>query len=151
MSKFSVNYEDLENGLKKRHKLADVKHKLEVVAFDIVKFHEDDVDQLWQIQNADDGDYIVALYDESKAVKVASAKFEVMINKTSEDVSIFYKNDPILRLSAKELGVPNEELYLVKRYLPSKLAENKQLLSSLLNKLSKTALQSISSKYPELF
>jgi hypothetical protein len=63
MPKFSVDYSGLENKIyKKAYRLADVKDQLETVAFDIVRFKDNDKGaELWQVQSADDGDYIVAL------------------------------------------------------------------------------------------
>src|SRR5208282_4340202 len=67
MSNFKVDFTKLENKLlKKSYRLADVKDQLETVAFDVVRFKDNDKGAtLWQIQSADDGDYIVTLYDDA--------------------------------------------------------------------------------------
>ena len=74
---FSINYESLDGALNaKKYKLSDVKDRIEKVSFDIVRFKDGDKGaDLWQIQSADDGDYIVSLYEEEKEnVKTASEK-----------------------------------------------------------------------------
>lgn len=150
MSKFGIDYLNLENRIyKKAYKLADVKEQLETVAFDIVKFRGDDsASNLWQIHSADDGDYIIALY-QPEETKTASP-WQVDILKTAGAVQISYKGDPLLKISASKLGVPQNELDKVKEYLPNKLAENKKLASALLNELSPVVKKSVLIKYPEL-
>lgn len=150
MSKFAIDYSRLENKIyKKAYRLADVKEQLETVAFDIVKFKDgDNAANLWQIQSADDGDYIVALYQPEE--KVASQAWEVSLSKTAGSIQFFYKGDPIVKMAASKLGVPSNELDKVSEYLPAKLNENKKLVKSLLNELSPSAKNAVLNKYPEL-
>lgn len=150
MSKFAIDYSRLENKIyKKAYRLADVKEQLETVAFDIVKFKDgDNAANLWQIQSADDGDYIVALYQPEE--KIASQEWEVVLSKTAGSVQFFYKGDPIVKMAASKLGVPSNQLDKVSEYLPAKLNENKKLVKSLLNELSPSAKNAVLNKYPEL-
>lgn len=150
-SKFSVDYAQLENTLYKRsYKLSDVKSQLETVAFDVVRFRDQDKGaQLWQVQSADDGDYIVSLYEEEQEAKTASA-WEVVLSKTSNTLNFFYKGAPITKMSAAQLGVPATELEAVERYLPARLASNSKLVNALLSQLTEPAKKEVLSKYPEL-
>lgn len=151
MSKFNINYSNLENVVyKKAYKLSEVKEELETVAFDIVRFKDNDkAAELWQVQSADDGDYIVAMYQPNEEEKVA-ALWDVAISKTSGHLQISYKNDPLVTMAYSKLGIPRNELHKVKEYLPSKLANNKKLVKALLNELSETTKEEVLSKYPEL-
>lgn len=150
MSKFNVDYSGLEHKIYKRaFKLSDVKDHLESVAFDIVRFKDDDKGaDLWQVQNADDGDYIVALYQPDEETK--QSEWEVIVNKTAGDLQISYRGDPLVKLPASKLGVPRTELHKVPSYLPEKLATNKKLVKALLNELSESAKKEVLKKYPEL-
>jgi hypothetical protein len=152
MSKFSVDYSGLENKVyKKAYRLSDVKDQLETVAFDIVKFKDGDKSaDLWQIQSADDGDYIVAIYQPEEEEKSASANWDVVVSKTAGDIQVSYKGDPIVRIASSKLGIPRHELNQVPEYLPAKLAENKKLVKALLNELPASAKKEVLSKYPEL-
>jgi hypothetical protein len=152
MSKFSIDYSGLENKFyKKAYRLADVKDQLETVAFDIVKFKDSDKSaDLWQVQSADDGDYIVAIYQPDEEEKSASINWDVVVSKTAGDLQVSYKGDPIVRLAASKLGIPRNELNKVPEYLPAKLAENKKLVKALLNELPASAKKEVLSKYPEL-
>jgi len=145
MPKFSVDYSGLENKIyKKAYRLADVKDQLETVAFDIVRFKDHDHGaDLWQVQSADDGDYIVALYNGDGEEKTA-AIWNVTVMKTGGDLQVSYKGDPIVRVAASRLGIPFAELNRIPDYLPTKLAE------TLLNELSASAKNEVLKKYPEL-
>ncbi len=158
MPKFSVDYNNLSDSvLKKSYKLSDVEHKLEKVAFDVVRFKDSDIDELWQIQSSDDGEYIVALYnpeDSSTNKKIASStklNWDIIISESSSDLNILYKGDAILKIASSRLGIPLEEINLVKKYLPNRLSENKALVKALLNEVSQEKRKSILAKYPELF
>jgi len=151
MSKFAINYSDLEKAIyKKAYRLQDVQDRIERVAFDVVRFNDDDNGaKLWQIQSADDGDYIVSIYEPDPNEKIVNS-WSVSINKISGDMQISYKGDPLVRLAYNKLGIPRSELSKVEQYLPQKLANNKKLVTSLLNELSESAKKEVLSKYPEL-
>lgn len=159
MNKYSVNYTELENNLERQasYKYDDVKHRLEKVAFDIVRFRpeHDDIDGLWQIKATDDGEVIVAMYDESpkkeedNCMKVNSS-WDVILDKSGSTINIFYKNEPITRLASASLGISNSEMKSLCSDLPKKLASNKNLLNALLNDLSEQDRSALFTKYPEL-
>ena len=151
MAKFNLDYSGLANTItKKAYRLADVKDQLETVGFDIVRFRSGDKGaELWQVNHAEDGDYIVALYEDEVLDKTASV-WGVVATKNGSDLQISYKGDPLLRMSAAKLGIPASELHQAEKYLPEKLATNKKLVKALLNQLSATAKQVVSQRYPEL-
>lgn len=150
MSKFSIDYSSLEHKFsEKAIKLNDVKDKLETFAFDVVRFKDGDKGaDLWQVQSAEDGEYIVALYQPEEEEKKSA--WEVIVSKTAGDLQVSYKGDPIVRLAADKLGIPRTELHKVPGYLPAKLAANKKLVKALLNELSESAKKEVLNKYPEL-
>lgn len=151
MPKFNVDYSSLSGQItKKAYRLTDVKDQLETVAFDIVRFKDGDKGaELWQVQSAEDGDYIVALYDE-EVEKTASVPWSVLVTKNGKDLQISYKGDPLVRLASSKLGIPSHELHKAEQYLPEKLATNKKLVKALLSELSDAARQEVSKRYPEL-
>lgn len=151
MPKSEIDYSGLAAQItKKAYKLSDVKDQLETVAFDIVRFKDADKGaELWEVQSADDGDYIVALYPEDENTKTA-ADWSVVITKTAGLLQVAYKGDPLVRVACTKLGIPHEELCKVPQYLPEKLASNKKLVKALLNELTAEAKQQVYKKYPEL-
>lgn len=150
---YGVDFNALGNSLTKKpiYKLADVKDRLETVAFDIVRFKSSDEGaNLWKIESSpDDGDYIVTLYEEEVPTKTANV-WEASLSKTANILQVFYKGDPLVSVSTTKLGIPTSELGSVSRYLPAKLAENTRLQRALLSELSPAAQKAVFSKYPEL-
>lgn len=160
MSKFSIDYNflDQETSEKKQFKLskAEVDRIFIKVAFDVVMFRDGDKDQLWQLQPADDGkEYIVSLYAEDPenikmAKNTSKTVWAATLNGNSTEINLFYKSEPITKISANKLNIPQSELSLVSEYLPIKLAEDKNLVKSLLSDLPNDQKRDILSKYPEL-
>lgn len=152
MSKNDLNYSSLENQVyKKAYKLSDVKDRLESVAFDIVRFKDsDNCADLWQVHSADDGDYIVAMYEQDEEQKKIASIWNVTISKIAGDLHISYKGDPLVRIASSKLGIPKDQLSKITEYLPAKLATNKKLVKALLNELSGSVKKEVLVKYPEL-
>jgi len=150
MSKFEINYSGLENTImKKAYSLESVKDRIERVAFDIVKFKDDDKGaDLWQIQSSDDGDYIVSMYQQEE--EKTACDWSVRVSKIANTLQVSYKGDPIVRVIASDIGIPPAELSRAEQYLPVKLAENKKLVKALLNELEESAKNEVLSRYPEL-
>ena len=153
MPKDFIDYSSLGNKIyKKAYRLSDVKDQLETVAFDIVKFKDGDKGaDLWQVQDAADGQYIVALYDTEEAEVKLACPWDVSVGKTASTLQVSYKGDPIISLASAKLGIPFAELHKAEQYLPTKLAANKKLVKALLNELSESAKKAVLSKYPELY
>lgn len=151
VEKNKIDYDALEHKLfKKSYKLADVKHQLETVSFDIVRFKDSDKGaDLWQIQNTEDGDYIIAKYEEVE--KKTASHWEVVLNKQAAALNFYYKGDPLVKVAASKLGIESSELSQAERYLPNSLAQNKKLVKALLSELSESAKNEVLKKYPELF
>lgn len=156
MSNFDIDYNSLSSSVKyidkEVFKLSDVKSRIERFAFDIVKFKDGTSDELWQIQNSDDGDYIVAKYeiDELKEASKEENKWDVIIN-ASQEINVFYNKYPITKIAAAQLGILAEDLNTVKNFLPNKLATDKNFVKSFLNSLEETSKSSLLKLYPELF
>ena len=165
MNKFALDYNDLEDVVdKKRYKLSEVKHLIEKIAFDVVKFKTDDPDKLWQIQSGDDGEYIIALYDNTDDKKVAVAAsassnvktatqkspWTVSVNKSASDLNVFYKGEPVVKIAAKSLGFDSSDMDFTVKYLGEKLASNKLLRDALLLKVDEKFRSELYKKYPEL-
>jgi hypothetical protein len=156
--KFDVDYLNLDQKLTqpKHFSYADVKDRLVKVAFDIVKFRESDaIDGLWQIQQTNDGEIIVATYeDEAEVSKQASAQvaanWEARANAAGDSVTVFYKSEPVTKIATAQYGIPAEDANLVCAYVPEKLASNVDFRKKMLNELSNDDRLELLKKYPEL-
>lgn len=148
MSLYDLDYSVLDKLDKKTYKLSDVKDKIIRVAFDIVRFQDGPIDELWEIKSADDGDYIVAKYDtsdEQSPVKEASkSPWEAVVKSGSSEVNLFYKGVAFTKFA-------HEDAETVKQFLPTKLAADPQFVEALFSSLSQERQKEIKTLYPELF
>jgi len=161
MEKFAVNYNTLECGLKTKaqaFRYEDVKHRLKKVAFDVVKFKDaDDISGLWQIQRTQEGDVIVAKYDDNYTVaeevtsteKVAS-HWSVISDRSGENIHVFYKNNPVTKIALASVGIPKEDADIICECLPDKLATNEVLASNMLRELPDVSYKDLLRVCPEL-
>lgn len=157
MDRYSFDINKLNNKIteqqKKVYKLADVSDRIEKVAFDIVRFREnEDTTQLWKIEESADGPVIVAVYEDASLKAEASLKnrdWNAISDKQS-NVNVFYKGDPIAKISASKMGIPSDEVPLLCRWLPEKLANDTSFRKNLIKDINKDVRDLILSKYPEL-
>jgi len=153
MEKFALDYNSLVTKIDrpKEYKLADVKDQIERVAFDVVRFREnEDTEQLWRIDERDDGPVIVALYEEGTPEMTSESsekKWEALPDRKASCLHIYYKGDPIVRLAAGDIGLPDDELEVVARWLPNRLEEDDRLRQLILDK---SGDENLTRKYPEL-
>lgn len=151
MNKYAVDYSSLGNSLKEKprtFKYEDVKHRLKVVAFDTVKFTDDDLSGLWQVNQTDDGEYIVASYEDAPITDKTASDWNV--HQSGDNIHIFYKNEPLTKISLGSLNVPVEDRYLILNDLSIKLANSKELVYKLLQDLPETRKTEVLNTYPEL-
>jgi len=154
--KFTVDFDSLASTLlpKKAHRLADVEGRIEKVAYDLVRYRDnDDTDQLWKIEEGADGPVIVALYGDDGGLVVESEKeektdWDAVPDKTA--MHIYYKNEPIVTLSSKDLGISSLEFSLARKWLPKKLAADERLQANLLTKVASASRALIPDRFPEL-
>lgn len=141
MTKFSVDYSDLQNKLsrKKAFRLADVKGRIRKVAFDVVRFVDSDkLDDLWQIHRDGEDEYIVAMYnDNEQTEKVASiTNWKALPDSSGNHINIFFRNAPVKKIALAPLGIPTEDAWLVSRSISEKLASDQSYLKSFIQELS---------------
>jgi len=161
MEKFAVNYDALETDLRPRPQVfryEDVKDKLKKVAFDVVKFKDsDDISGLWQIQQTEEGEVIVARYDDSDytvaedfttPIEKVATNWSVFSDKLGENIHVFYKRTPVAKIALASIGIPKEDADIMCSCLPEKLATNKTLVSNLLAEASN--YQELVREHPEL-
>jgi hypothetical protein len=154
MANFSINYDDLHKTVSnKTYRLDEVKHRLEKVAFDLVRFKDaTDPDELWEIQSADDGQYIVARYTDAITETKKASKdktWDVLVSQSGY-IHLYYCGTPLVKFAASDLGLSNDDLSTVKRFLPEKLATDKAFVRALLSTLNESEKQSVLQSHPEI-
>ena len=154
--KFTVDFNRLTQTLlpKRAYRLADVENRIEKVAYDLVRFRDNqDTDQLWKIQDSVDGPVIVALYGDDGSLSVVSEQeekndWEAIPDKKA--MNIYYKGEPLVSLSSSDLGIPVDEFSVARRWMTKKLASDEQLQIALLAKAPRRSRKLIAQRFPEL-
>lgn len=154
MDKFAIDYNQLENSLEiseqRVMRYDDVKHRLEKVAYNIVRFRDNsDLEELWQVKETPDGPVIVALYNTNEE-NTKDGDWSAVPDIKTASVHVYYKGDPIVRIAARDLNIPDSEVALVARWLPSKLASDHQTRSFVLSYIGPQGIEEIKNSYPEL-
>jgi hypothetical protein len=133
---------------KKSYILSDVESKIEKVAFDVVRFKDDDLSHLWQIQKSSDGtEIIVAMYDEPE-LTVESKKEWAAIPDKSANIHVFYKGEAIYKLASGMFNASDVDI--VCRTLTSSLSSDRAFVNALVQELSPVSRDLVLQKYPEL-
>lgn len=158
MDKFAdSDYNNFANTLRRSKTiyLKDVKDRVEKVAFDVVRFKDSDgLDSLWQIEETEEGPVLVAMYGDHEEQLEShgqhkQANWATLPDKAA-NVNVFYKGEPITKIAVSQLGIPKEDVDMVCRWLPEKLANDKEFTKSLLETLPQGERASLVEKYPEL-
>lgn len=150
MALFELDYSMLDNFDKKIYKYEDVKDKLVKVCFDIFRFKDKSPEDLWEVVQADDGEYFVAKYsvdNESLPTKKASTNkytWEVIVKEGSSEVNLFYRGVAFVKFA-------HDDADTIKNFLPQKLSTDKQFVSALISSLTPEKQKEIKTLYPELF
>lgn len=134
-------------------KYENVKHRLTKVAFDVVRFVDgDDVSGLWQVNQTDDGEYIVAQYNDyvDQEVDKTASNWSAYPDKGGDNIHLFYKNDPVTKIATTSIGISKSEALMVADILPEKLDTNKILAEGLLMELSHDSRAQLLDNHPEL-
>ncbi len=138
---------------KKAFKYEDVKHRLVKIAFDIVRFRDADasIDGLWQIQNTDDGEVIVACYEEKPAELEVKSNWKTLLDKTATNINVFYKDEFLTKFSSSDISDTNIDIEKLSEHLPESLETNQSLRKAFLNNLlTSDERETFLSKHPEL-
>jgi SpoVK/Ycf46/Vps4 family AAA+-type ATPase len=153
--KFTVDFDRLTDRVvpQRAYRLSDVEHRIEKVAYDLVRFREnEDTDQLWKIEDGNDGPVIVALYSDDGSLMTAESStkkdWEVIPDKTA--MHFYYKGEPLVSLSSVQLGISEDEFNVAGRWLPQKLASDDRFQMLLLNKVNRAGRVHIAQRFPEL-
>lgn len=142
MSKFEIDFQELGKTIisdPNKIPLKGNEHRLVRVAFDLFHLKDGNPEDLWQVQSSDDGEFLVRTYalPEDEEKKVASSKWEVKLDKKEENLTVAYRNIPLMKLAAKDFGITTpEETKLFQRMIFNKLATDNEFVGKVVQNLS---------------
>ena len=142
MDKFKIDFQELGKEVipdPNKLPLKGNEHRLIRVAFDLFHLKDGNPEDLWQVQSSDDGEFLVRTYSlpEDEEKKVASSKWTVELDKKEENLTVAYRNIPVLKLAAKNYGITTpEETRLFQQMVYKKLAVDNEFENNLVKSLS---------------
>lgn len=117
-------------------------HRITRVAFDLFRVDGDEVNDLWQVQADDDGEFLVRTYSLPNEEEVTkNSDWSVLIDKKCANLTILFKGVPITRTASKDYGVENKsDGKMLQGIIFRKLSADGQFASKVLDSLSENKL-----------
>lgn len=107
-NEFKVDISSIINVIEENDKLSFDEHKERFVkvAFDVYSPKNDVSDDLWVIQDTDDGQFLVRTnWNHDDLVKKSKEDgWDAVSNKKGDNITLYYKDLPLINLSAEEYG-----------------------------------------------
>ena len=127
------------------------KHLFTKVAFDVFQLNVSPQESLWVLENDENGQpYLVAMYDNQPTIEASATNWSALPDKEAQNVTLFYKNQPIQKFAAVDYGFNKDDVHVFQRTLISKLTDDKSFCIKLLSAQSDSKKQNILNKFPEL-
>jgi hypothetical protein len=109
LKKSEVNFREILNSCAPKHKLPFERHKDEFIkiAFDVYAPKSDPSDNLWVLQKTDDGEFLVRTnwdHDNVNVKESHDSGWSATPSKGGGIVTLYYKDLPLINLSAEEYG-----------------------------------------------
>jgi len=151
MEKFRSDYGKVSKDIvsPKRLSYERNKHLFRKVAFDVFQMDNGQVPTYWILEKCDDGEYLVATYEDEKEIKSESS-WSALSDKENKHITLSYKNIPIRRFAVAEFNVEPKETHILKEAMVEKLDKDSDFVNKLLNTLPEEKKASIMSLFPEL-
>ena len=129
------------------------KHLFTKVAFDVFQLNSSPVEAHWTLEKGDDGaEYLVATYDVGSDDTGLEAKshWEALSDKSSENVTLFYRGVPIKRFASSDYSFNSSDVQVFKSTLVDKLTKEASFVNKLLDILPEEKKTALAQAFPEL-
>ncbi len=145
MLKTELDYDHISNVIsEKQDKLPLIgnEHRLIRVAFDLFRLNGDSTEDLWQIQNTDDGEFIVRTFDLQEEESVTKkSNWNVVADSSGRNLTITYRNIPLHKVASNKYNANTlDEVNLLQRTLRDKLSTDKSFVKLLLKEIPSNKL-----------
>jgi hypothetical protein len=118
------------------------------IAFDVYRVDNDPYDGLWLMQEADDGKYLVRASDPHFDHK-KNGDWEAITDYSQENITLAYKNVPIVRFSSKEFGFTSDTVSSFKSAVLDKASTDEEFLKGVFSMQPESKRAAISNTFPE--
>jgi len=104
-----IDFSEISDTCKEPTRLKYEKHKHEFkkIAFDVYAPINDPTDNLWTLQNTDDGDFLIRTdwdHDSAHLKESQDIGWNATPNKAGSSITLYYKDLPLINLAANEYG-----------------------------------------------
>lgn len=124
------------------------KHLFTKVAFDVFRLNSPSVESYWVLEKCDDGEYLVATYDDISDIK-SESEWNAESDKKGQNITLSYKNIPIRRFASDDFKFSSEDVHIFKQALIDKLNEDPDFVNKLLDTLPEDKKNSLMRLFPE--
>lgn len=140
MQKFELDFLELSDGVCEksidRIPVKGNENRMVRVAFDLFRLDGNNREDLWVVQADDDGnEFLMRTYnlpDEEDLIQ-KSSEWEVLLDKTGQNLTIAYKEIPVKRIAASEYNVKGkDEALLLREVILNKIASDESFQNLLL-------------------
>lgn len=104
-----VNIETIIKSYEKKEKISfeENKHKFRKVAFDVYAPLNDASDNLWVVQDTDDGAFLTRTHWDHDNINIKESReegWDALPDKSGDNITLYFKDTPLINLTAKEYG-----------------------------------------------
>lgn len=118
------------------------------VAFDVYKVENDPYNNLWILQDCDDGQFLVRTSDRHSGIETTGS-WSAVSDYDKKNITLNYKNVPIARFSSKEFGFNNSDILTFKQALLEKVKEDELFIKDLLSSQPLSKKDALTTTFPE--
>ncbi len=123
--------------------------RIKKVAFDMVKVYGDEYNDLWRIENTDDGDFLVRASNPEFQVK-ESSNWKAVSDFGCENITLSYCGVPIARFASSEYSFSPEDIGMFKAALLERAVDDSEFVKQVFASQSDAKRAAISGAFPEL-
>ena len=123
----------------------------EKIAFDMYRLspEDDPYHSLWTISNVDGKNYLVRTQTPTVEIKTAG-EWSATSDYDKKNVTLSYKNVPLIRFSSNEYGFSSEDISIFKKALIEKIESNSSFVKEIINDQPISKKEALTSTFPEL-
>ena len=120
------------------------------VAFDLYKVDNDPYNGLWTTEDSDDGKTYLVRASDPRFDHKDSGDWSAISDYDSKNITLSYKNTPIVRMSSDDYGFSKEDIFDFKDVVLNKISTDKRFLEEIISSQPDSKVSAICQSFPEL-
>tara|TARA_B100000131_G_C17748760_1_gene464248 strand:- start:100 stop:579 length:480 start_codon:yes stop_codon:yes gene_type:complete len=120
------------------------------VAFDFYKVDNDPYNGLWKSEESDDGKMYLVRASDPRFEHKEAGDWTAISDYDSENITLSYKNIPIVRMSSDEYGFSKDNIFEFKDAVLDKVSSDNRFLNEIISDQPDSKVSAIYQSFPEL-